>query len=174
MFDRKLIRLKGYDYSQAGFYYMTICTYKRKLLFGEIIHNCRGTACCALNKYGEIVRKEWEKTSRLRNNITLDEYIVMPNHIHGIIILHESGTARRAPTGQFGKPVTGSLSTIIRSFKSAVTKRINEIRNIRGTPVWQRSFYDHIIRNEKSLHKIREYILNNVIDWENDSNYVKE
>lgn len=98
----------------------------------------------------------------------------MPNHIHGIIILHESGTARRAPTGQFGKPVTGSLSTIIRSFKSAVTKRINKIRNIRGKPVWQRSFYDHIIRNEKSLHDIREYIRNNVIDWENDSNYVKE
>ncbi len=104
-----------------------------------------------INPYGEIVREEWENTSRVRNNVTLDEFIIMPNHV-------------------LGKPVSGALSTIIRSFKSAVTKRINEIRNTPANPVRQKSFHDHIIRNEKSLHKIREYIRANPLSWDKDEN----
>ena len=92
--------------------------------------------------------------------VTLDEWIIMPNHVHLMIIVDGDGrgTARRAPTGeQFGKPTIGTIPTIIRSFKSAVTKRINALRGLPGMPVWQRNYYEHIIRNNKELNQIREY-----------------
>ena len=95
----------------------------------------------------------------------------MPNHFHGIIYIESTrrGTARRAPTiEQFGKPSTNSLPTIVRSFKSAVTKQINQSCDMPGTPIWQRNYYEHIIRDEISLNKIREYIINNPIKWQFD------
>jgi REP element-mobilizing transposase RayT len=98
----------------------------------------------------------------------------MPNHVHGIIVINHTGTARiadkkrRVPTGQFGKPISGALSTIIGSFKSAVTKRINKLRRKITPPIWQRSFYDHIIRTDISLQKIRDYIINNPANWATD------
>jgi REP element-mobilizing transposase RayT len=94
----------------------------------------------------------------------LDVFIVMPNHVHGIVIIVNNGrgTARRAPTmEQFGKPVANL-------FKPAVTKRINEIRATTGTPVWQRNYYEHIIRKEESLNRIREYTLTNPLRWHLD------
>jgi len=82
---RCAIRLKGYDYSQAGLYFVTICTQNRECIFGEIIDDCRGTMICALNEYGRIAEKEWNKTPEIRSNIYLDVFVIMPNHIHGII-----------------------------------------------------------------------------------------
>ena len=123
------------------------------------------------------------KTAQLRTNVVLDQFVIMPNHVHGIIFLIDKnvGTARRAPTigpgsyayESFGKPISGSLPTIIRSFKSGVTKHINELRKTPGAPVWQRSFYDHVIRNETELNIKREYILNNPLKWDLDKNNPK-
>jgi len=126
--------------------------------------------------WGKIVRDEWNQTSVLRPNIELGEFAVMPNHFHGIIIIVDGrGTARRAPTGdistveQFGKPVAGSIPTIVRSFKSAVTRQINLFRSTPGVPVWQRNYYEHIIRDEKSYLEIAQYIFDNPAHWETDS-----
>jgi putative transposase len=163
---RHSIRLRNHDYSRMGVYFITICAYNRECLFREIANGKM-----RLNEYGTIIHEEWIKTGQIRRNIKLDEWIIMPNHVHFIIIIDGDGrgTARRAPTGeQFGKPTIGTIPTIIRSFKSAVTKRINELRGLPGIPLWQRNYYDHIIRNEKSMNEIREYIKFNPIQWEKD------
>ncbi len=171
---RQSMRLKNYDYASNGYYFVTICTYDKQQLFGEIR---RGTACCALcilNEYGNIVNDEWIKSGYIRNEIELDEFVIMPNHIHGVIIINDLGTARRAPTGQFGLSVSGSLPTIIRAVKSASTKRINELRNFPGQKLWQRNYYEHVIRDEKDLNRIRKYIKDNPAKWEDDEYYKDE
>ena len=103
----------------------------------------------------------------------LDEFVVMPNHVHGILVIADNrrGTACRAPTTveRFGRPVTGSLPTIVRSFKSVSTKRINKVRNTPGIPVWQRNYYEHVIRSEKELDRIRQYIAHNPASWTEDA-----
>jgi REP element-mobilizing transposase RayT len=165
---RRSIRLKEYDYSQPGAYFITICAWNRECLFGEI-----NDGKMHLNAYGEIVNKEWIRTANIRSNIELDQYVIMPNHLHGILVINGDcrGTLQRAPTReQFGKPVSNSIPTIIRLFKSAVTKTINEIRNTLGMPVWQRNYYEHVIRNEKEMNSVREYIGNNPLQWADDEN----
>ena len=131
-----------------------------------------------LNVYGEIVRDEWLRTSNVRTNVTLDEYVVMPNHFHGILIITNDpcrGLARQAPTvPQFAKPQPDSLGTIIGAFKSAVTRRINTHRTERNLPivhVWQRNYYERIIRDEKELFNTRRYIIENPMNWANDENH---
>ena len=137
-------------------------------MFGDIIDNTM-----MINKLGTVVRNEWSKTAELRKNVFLDEFVIMPNHLHGIIVLLDGGwgTEHRAPTKeyeQFGKPTSNSIPTIIRSFKAITTKNINQIRNSPGLPVWQRNYYEHIIRNEYKMTRIREYIQNNPLKWELD------
>jgi len=132
-------------------------------MFGEIVGEEM-----RLNKLGEIVQEEWFRTAEIREDVELDSFVVMPNHIHGIIVLIESGrgTLRRAPTKeQFGKPTSGSIPTIVRLFKSCVTKRINLLRNTQRQPIWQRNYYEHIIRDDKDLYNAREYIANNPVKW---------
>ena len=170
---RHSIRLKAYDYSQAGAYFVTICAHNRECVFGNVV---KGEM--RLNKYGRVVEAEWIKTANIRNNVELDVFVVMPNHLHGVLVIVGGvgdmagrGTARRAPTGmneRFGKPTSGSLPTIVRSFKSAVTKRINELRCTPETHVWQRNYYEHVIRDEWDLNEIREYIMSNPLKWEMD------
>ncbi|MFH0772032.1 MAG: transposase [Candidatus Omnitrophota bacterium] len=173
--NRRSIRLPHYDYSHPGYCFVTVCVNNRESLLGKIedgrSRSRRGTACCAPSQYGQIVYNEWINTGKLRNNVELDEFIVMPNHFHGIVIINESGTARRAPTG-FGKPVARSLSAIMRSFKSAVTKRINESRKMPGAQFWQRNYYEHVIRDDNDLINIREYIVNNPARWQEDEYYI--
>jgi REP element-mobilizing transposase RayT len=163
--NRQSIRLKGYDYSQPGYYFVTICVSNRFCLFEKVSEDR-----VHLNKYGEIARKEWLLTEDLRDNVRLDEFVVMPNHVHGIIELIDSrDTARRVPAKEkFGNPTKNSIPTIIRSYKSAVTKAINQLNNQSGDKSWQRNYHDHIIRNSQDLNRIRKYILNNPEDWEND------
>ncbi len=131
------------------------------------------------NKCGMIVEEEWRRTGELRDNVSLDEYIVMPDHLHGIVTLSGRGTARRAPTSVtpasattegFGSPVTGSIPTIVRAFKSAVTKRVNELHSTPGARVWQRGYYEHVIRGEDELLRLREYIRSNPQCWLDGSN----
>ena len=136
---RHSIRLKGYDYSQAGAYFVTICTHNKACVFGDVVDGEM-----RLNEYGAIVKDEWLRTDTLRENVVIDEYIIMPNHIHGIVIImgNGRGMARRAPTLEsFSRPVAGSLSTIMRSFKSAATKEINKMSGAPNLPVWQRNYY---------------------------------
>ncbi|KAB2893020.1 MAG: hypothetical protein D8M52_10235 [Chlorobi bacterium] len=157
---RRSIRLRGYDYSQSGAYFITICTYQRKCLFGEVVK-----AKMQLNELGEIVAEEWVKSAIIRPEIHLDEWIVMPDHFHGIVLLPD-----RVEWGASGgKPILyrppRSLGSMIAGFKSAATIRINRLRGTPGTRVWLRNYYERIIRDEAALHKIRKYITNNPMKW---------
>lgn len=164
---RRSIRLKGYDYTQAGAYFITICSHQRGHVFGEIVNGEM-----RLNSWGEIARAEWFKTAALRPYVELydDEFVIMPNHGHGIIWLIENVGARRrrAPTEQFGKPVSGSIPTIMRAYKSAVTYAINKLENSRSSMIWQRNYYEHVIRNDKELDLIAKYIDYNPLNWQLD------
>ena len=143
---RRSIRLKDYDYSQSGAYFITICTHNKEILFGEILDGEM-----QLNKFGWVISKEWLRSIQLRQEIELDEFVIMPNHIHGIVIIIESnvGATGRSPLPKGPKPK--SIGAFVASFKSAVTKRINSIRGTLGIPVWQRNYYEHILRDEKDL-----------------------
>jgi len=172
---RRSIRLKDYDYTSAGGYFITIVTHDRQPLFGSIVNDQMH-----LNDLGAIAREEWFRTAQIRPYVEMfsEEFVVMPNHIHGIIWLTPDpcrGTARRAPTDdlpnleQFGKPLAHSIPTIIRSYKSAVTKRINELRAAPSTPVWQRNYYEHIITTDREYELIVEYIDANPRAWPTDA-----
>ena len=189
--DRRSLRLKDYDYAATGAYFVTVCTQNRACLFGEVVNDAM-----QVNEYGDIVLRYWEKIPDHFANVELDAFVVMPNHVHGIIVLTDGEHAAPAtpvvsvvPVGaQHAAPLPaplpprrprrnvqpGSLGAIVRSFKSAVTQRINAARR-HGTaccaptsPVWQRNYYEHVIRNEESLHRLREYIQNNPARWADD------
>ena len=154
--NRKSQRLDGYDYSRPGAYFVTICTYQMENLFGTIANgNMSKTSI------GKIVWEEWFHTAQVRPNIKLhqDEFVIMPNHIHGIIwIIDERATHRVAPTDYSNGLKSGSLGSIIGQYKSITTKRINQIQNPQGMHVWQRNYYDRVIRNDKELDAVRQYI----------------
>jgi len=158
---RRSIRLKDYDYTQAGAYFVTICTHRRECVLGDV-----AAGAMVLSQMGRIVRACWGEIPDHFAHVELDASVVMPDHIHGIIVIVEGTACRalnralnRAPTTEsFGKPVPGSLPTIIRSFKSAATRLINQHRGTPGARVWQRNYYEHLIRNERALARIRRYI----------------
>ena len=176
---RRSIRLKGYDYSQPGAYYVTIVVQNRECIFGDIINGKM-----ALNENGKIVKTEWLKTAEIRKNVKLDEFIVMPNHVHGIIIITDKiknipnigknvettgnvgATGPVAPTAPRLHP--NSLGSIMGQFQSIVTKQIRKL----GIEYfsWQRNYWERIIRNKNELNKIQKYIRDNPINWESDDN----
>jgi REP element-mobilizing transposase RayT len=157
-------------------YFVTICTYQKQCLFGDIINGQM-----QLNQYGSIVAQTYQWLSQRYPYVCLDEWIIMPNHLHGIMVLTDTpcrGDSRTAPTSTV--PIqnistssnhvskTKLLGRLIAGFKSASTKQINILRNAPGTPIWQRNYYEHIIRNQTALDRIREYIINNPISWKID------
>ena len=161
---RHSIRLAGYDYSQSGVYYVTICTRDRVCLFGGV-----ADGETILNDFGKTVAVSWEWLGTRYDHVELDEWVVMPNHIHGIILIVDDdngsqfdrrGGSRTAPTGQ-RKPI----GRLIGAFKTVSTKRINERCHTPGAIVWQRNYYEHIIRDETELNRIREYIAANPARW---------
>ena len=166
---RKSLRLNGYDYSQAGAYFVTICAQARKSLFGEVLGDEM-----YLIEYGRIVKGGWQELPSQYLSTQLDYFTVMPNHVHGIIFLVGAGSPRpEIPSFQVGggtPPLQQipNLSAIIGYFKFHSTKRINEIRHTPGAKVWQRGFYDHVIRDDESLNRIRNYIFTNPIRWHLD------
>jgi len=125
-----------------------------------------------LNDYGKVVEDCWRQIPSHNSMVELDVFAVMPNHLHGILVLvHDApsrGTACRAPTDTFGQPIPGSLPTLIRSFKSAATRGINLLRGTPGGRVWQRGYYERVIRNERELSAVRRYIAYNPLRWELD------
>ena len=193
--NRRSIRLKNYDYSSKGQYFITLCTANRKNIFGEIqqgeIH---------LNTFGRIADEEWKKTPEIRKNISLGEYIIMPNHFHCILrIDYKLSDKGRENIGKFYSP-SQTIGAIIRGFKGATTKRINNlIREMKENPegeldegeldtgelqfaptraknfaltgkgsIWQRDYYEHIIKTERAFYNISNYIINNPKKWEQD------
>ena len=177
---RQSIRLYEYDYSLEGLYFVTICTQNRVCLFGEIINEKM-----VLNEMGKIAHEEWGKTPRLRKNIKIHEFIIMPNHMHGVIEIVDVGAyciRPQTPTGVCNTPLqqeqdnrfqspAQTLGAIIRGYKSAVTRQINELRGTRNIPIWQRNYYEHIIRNDESYQKITEYIYENPNNRQTDYYY---
>lgn len=165
MFKRRSIRLKDYDYTQNGAYFVTICTFQRYEWFGEIRDDSMN-----LNRVGRIAQDCWLQISDHFPHVELDEFVVMPNHLHGIlVIMHDAGARHVVPlqSAAFAQPIAGSLPTIIRSFKAAVTKQINR-SHLPSERIWQRNYYEHIIRSETSLNAIRQYIQANPAQWESD------
>ena len=169
---RHSIRLQGYDYSQNGAYFITICAQDRKPIFGKIVNREM-----QLSQFGMIARDEWLKTAEMRKNIEMDEFTVMPDHFHGIIVIDDGdmggGASHPAQVELFGKPTSNSIPTIIRGFKAAVTKQINTIQINAGVynkpeRIWQKNYYEHVIRNETALNRIREYIRSNPLNWKKD------
>lgn len=179
--NRQSLRLQGYDYSSPGFYFITICAQNMEHIFGDVIGGK-----IRLNECGEIANNEWVKTESIRDNVRLDAFVVMPNHIHGIIeilvknpniganrdspLRYKNGINNSFYKTKFESP-SNNLGAIIRGYKSAVTKQINQVRQTHGQKLWQRNYYDHIIRNEESLFHIREYIKHNPMNWNKDRFY---
>jgi len=165
-------RLKDFDYTSAGYYFVTVCTRDRECLFGDV-HD----GIMDFSSVGKIVRTFWSEIPVHVPGVELDEFVVMPNHIHGIVMIREKSCRNVACnvstdnvstiTSELAKisPKPGSLGVIIRSFKSAVT---NWCRKYNHDFAWQPRFYDEIIRNEQMLEKVREYIRNNPMQWELD------
>ncbi len=195
---RRSIRLKGYDYTQAGAYFVTIVTRNRECLFGEV-----ADGDTRLNESGQIAAACWQDITRHFGNVALDEFVVMPNHIHGVILIADASSTvgakhsrqpRRIQTETdivFGigsananhgmlRPYkntlpprgtkTNSLGAILQNFKSVSTRKVNQTRETQGAPLWQRNYWEHIVRNEEDLDRIREYIIDNPLNWQSDEN----
>lgn len=166
------IRLPEYDYSQEGAYFVTICTQDRKCVLGDIIDGQM-----KLNKYGRIVEQCWCNLVSHYTGIELDTFVVMPNHVHGIIVITgDVNVIKNVGEGFKPSPTdtnrmntkSHDLTEIVRAFKTFSARKINGERNTKGQKVWQRNYFEHIVRNEKSLNKIREYIYNNARNWQDD------
>jgi len=171
---RQSIRLKGYDYSQSGLYFITICTQNRENILGEIKNGEM-----VLNEYGQIAYDEWFNLPKRSCIVKPDVFVVMPNHIHGVIQItvgaplagarNAGAWVNRAPAR--GAPTT-TIGNIVGAYKSLVSNRCLDIyksKNIIMGKLWQRNYYEHVIRNEKDYVKISEYILNNPINWLEDT-----
>jgi REP element-mobilizing transposase RayT len=166
---RRSIRLKDYDYRQSGYYFVTICTQGHSNLLGRVTN---GQMRC--NIFGNIVWQTWIDLPNHNYNTELGEFIVMPDHVHGIVLINDivhmgnSGAGlEHAPTQ---KLKFHGLSEIIRQFKTFSARRINQIRHSPGIHVWQRDYYERIIRNENQYRNVVKYIIENPRNWKNDKN----
>ena len=158
---RKTVRLQNYDYTTPGAYLVTICTDGNKRFFGKIVGSS-----AELSVIGKVVEKSWLEIHNHFENVDLDAFVVMPDHFHGILTLRCRGTACRAQLKEdFSQLVPESLSTIVRSFKSAVTRRVRGVEGYRNTTVWQGGYYERVIRKTENINQVREYILNNPLRW---------
>ena len=155
---RKEMRLEQYDYSLPGVYFLTFCVKNHRLLFGTVTDGA-----VHLSAAGKMVKDTWEGMTRHYRYVALDDFVVMPNHFHGLLVIN--GDPGLQPTIPEKIQPLGQL---VAEFKSLTTKRINKARETPGQPLWQRNYWDRVIRNEKELNRIREYILTNPSRWEVD------
>jgi len=167
--DRRSIRLKGYDYSLPGAYFVTICTQNKRCLFGGVVEGQM-----RMNDCGRAVHEEWWRTETIRPGIRLDAWVVMPNHVHGIVMItRPPGGTPAAPTrsesvgahscAPLRKP--RSMASIIAQFKASAARRVNEMLQSPAAPMWQRNYYQHIIRSDRELIRIRKYVATNSLHW---------
>jgi putative transposase len=157
---RRSTRLPEYDYASPGAYFVTVCAHARGCAFEE-------------PEVRRAVEEVWGQIPGHFANVRLDEFIVMPNHVHGILWIVETSVvgaqhAAPLPASRAPRAKAGSLGAIVRSFKAAACKRVNEIRATRGTPLWQRNYYERVIRDGDELGRSREYILHNPLGWDFD------
>ncbi len=166
---RRSIRLPGYDYTGAGAYFITICTRQRECLLGDIVGEE-----VQLSQFGSIAREEWLHSAEIRTEIELDAFILMPNHIHGIVLIrrpffdwalvfvgaHGCGPLHRPPR---------SLGSFVAGFKATSTRNVNRLRQSPGVRLWQRNYYEHVIRNDDDRNSLCAYIKNNPREWEEDA-----
>jgi len=175
---RRSIRLQGYDYTQAGMYFVTICTHNRVCLFGNIVDEKM-----KINDAGQVVEKYWNEIPAHFPQVELFDFVVMPNHIHGILFIGDTPSERakdfsplqqppRQQTSQRPCGTSKTIGSVVRGLKIGVTKWIRNQTNIHD--VWQRNYWEHIIRNEPELQHIQEYISNNPAKWELDRMYVDD
>ena len=179
---RRSIRLQGYDYSQPGIYFITLCTQNHECLFGEILNGEM-----RLNEFGKMTQQCWLEIPHHFPHVKLDEFVIMPDHIHGIIILNDIVGAKNfspQPSNNFSpQPIptpqqnitpfrspSKTIGSIIRGFKIGVTKGFRQNTDI--YVVWQRNYYEHIIRNKVELNRMRQYIIDNPKKWKTDENYI--
>ena len=178
---RRTIRLQGYDYAQKGMYFITLCVKERECIFGTIVENEM-----FLNRIGQIVADEWINSIKIRNNVIIHDFIVMPNHLHGIVEITYNKNDK-SQIGEFVSP-TKSIGAIVRGFKVATTKRIKDFVISVGANdnsfnvnsplqewiinhlphIWQRNYYEHIIRDYNDHERIAKYINTNPSRWEKD------
>ena len=158
---RKQIRLRGYDYSQPGRYFVTVCALEKTCIFGEIHDGYFDPS-----PVGNIVRECWFELPYHYAGLYLDEFIVMPNHVHGVMIFIDPvGVGLK---GHVNASRRRSVLEVVRAFKTFSGRRINEMRGVSGCAVWQRGYYEHIVRTDAALDEIRKYIRNNPLNWEKD------
>jgi putative transposase len=171
---RHSIRLQNYDYAQPGGYFITTVTYHRNLLFGEIVNEEM-----QLNDFGKVAEECWRAIPEHFPNVELGASVVMPNHVHGIIIIKENTLTKNSPLTVGARHVSplpqpsnphgfkrGSISAIVGSFKAAVSKHIAREHNATG--IWQRNYYEHVIRNQEDWDRIHKYIESNPSQWAED------
>jgi REP element-mobilizing transposase RayT len=156
---RRSLRLKGWDYRAPGVYFVTICSHRRELLFENA-----DFADIAANALLRIPQQAHAQ------HVVLDAWVVMPNHIHVIFIFvdYPAQTDMTAELGQFENALVGSLGVVVGRYKTAVSTRINNLRHSWGTAVWQRGYYERIIRNEREMQATQQYIINNPARWAED------
>ena len=160
-------RLANWNYGQNGYYFITICTKNRKNYFGEIINKRM-----SLSNVGTIANQSWLAIPQHFSNVILDEFVIMPNHVHGILIINNDGNDDlKSRKGRFQNQGAKTISAIVGSYKSACTKTINQLIAEKYF-AWQTGFYDHIIQSEKEWQNIVDYIFNNPINWQRDENYL--
>jgi len=170
--NRQSTRLKGYDYSKNGLYFITIITLDRMCLFGSIDKNEDTTQKMVLSEGGQIVHKFWFAIPEYFPNVLLHEFVVMPNHLHGIIELSNQNQEKSvSQTNQYQKIIPNSIGAIVRGFKVGVTKWYKE--NLNQIYVWHRNYHDVIIKSETDYIKISNYILNNPSNWKEDRFYLE-
>ena len=160
---RKSIRLRNYDYSQAGAYFITICTQDKECLFGDIVDDE-----LQLNNAGRIIQLIWSEIPIHYPQVELDEFVIMPNHFHGIFNIRPSelGAASSAPTEP--PPIAPTIGQIMRRFKSMSAIAVNKSLGRSSQALWQRNYWERGVRDEKQLHGLQEYIVNNPRQWELD------
>ena len=165
--NRRSIRLPGYDYTSPGYYFVTLCTSGRFCMFGDVVDDV-----VVLNDLGRIAEEEWQASTGLRKEIELDRYVVMPNHLHGLVFFRSQNPLPEEGADPAAQPCQRrprrSLGSFIAGFKSAVTRRINRRRSSAGGRVWQRNYWEHVVRSERALDAIRRYIDNNPARWSFD------
>ncbi len=171
---RRSIRFAGYYYMAPGAYFVTLCTQGRKCTFGKVL--LEGEV--VLNSFGEIASEEWRRSMGLRAEVDSDAFVVMPNHIHGVVVIkHDLSGNNVGATGQSPLqrpdypprgPARRSLASFIVGYKGAVTRRINALRKTPRTPVWRRNYYERVLRDGDELNRARFYIQENPARWADD------
>ena len=171
MREIKLTRIRDYDYSRSGAYFVTVCAHNREMLFGEIA-DCE----IILNECGDIVNRCRRKIPAHFAQVELDGFVIMTNHVHGIITINSVGAGFSRPNVENAKcNIIGrgdrapTLGQIVAYFKYEAAKQVNKLRNAPGVRFWQRNYYEHIIRNDSELNRIRKYIIENPLKWDIDS-----